>query len=68
MDVFKAIGELRAELARIDAAIERIERMKVDERKKPRVWNSASRKSAAERMRAYWAARKASSNSAGGAG
>lgn len=67
MDVYKAIGELRAQLARIDAAIDRIERMKVDERKKPRVWNSASRKAAAERMRAYWAARKAASNSGSGA-
>ena len=68
MDVIKAIEELRAELARIDATIARLEQMQADDQQKPRVWNSAARKAAAERMRAYWAARKSGGSGEPGQG
>jgi hypothetical protein len=66
MDVLKAIGELRAEKARLDAAIARLERMKREDQGKPRVWDGESRRAAADRMRKYWADRKAALAKANG--
>ena len=61
MDIYKAIGELREELKRLDRTIASLER-RGDEAARPRkrVWNGGARQAAAARMKKYWEQRRKS--------
>ncbi|MFN0172295.1 MAG: hypothetical protein ACKV22_38320 [Bryobacteraceae bacterium] len=67
MDLYKAIVELRAEKKRLDDAIEALERsLAGGGGKRGRVWDSSSRRAAAERMRSYWEKRRTGTPSGDG--
>lgn len=65
MDIYKAILELQAEKKRLDRVIEALERGSEPNGTSAagrRAWNAEARRAAAERMKKYWAQRKAESS------
>lgn len=67
MDIYKAIEQLRAEKERLDQAIAALEAtLEEKDAGQGRVWSSAARRAAAERMRLFWAKRRGQRNESGG--